>query len=293
MELEDSLSDQSFDESVSGDDLWLELRQDAYKMIEREPCLSHLVEDRILKHSTFAHALAFSLASKMHCSLMPVEALQSIFLEAFNTQVPGQDDLETLAVIDLSVIRERDPACESLLAAFLYFKGYKSLQAYRVSNLYFKLGRKNLAFMIQSRCAEVFGIDIHPEATIGSGLMIDHGNGVVICGSSTIGKNCSILHGVTIGALLNAPGQKHPKVGNDALIGCNACVLGSIDVGNNCNIGAGSIILKALPNSVTAVGNPARIVGRPKSSRCGKLMDQRLENVEGTNGLPFLESWNV
>jgi len=223
MELEDSLSDQSFDESVSGDDLWLELRADASKMMEREPCLSNLADDRVLKHETFASALAFSLASKMHCDLMPTPVLKAIFQDAFATQIPGQDDLETLAIMDLCAIRERDPACESLLSAFLYFKGYKSLQAYRVSNMYYKLGRKNLAFMIQSRCSEVFGVDIHPAATIGSGLLIDHGTGVVISGSSTIGKNCSILHGVTLGLL----GNDTPRVGNDALIGAVQVLLGA------------------------------------------------------------------
>lgn len=105
---------------------------------------------------------------------------------------------------------------------------------------------------------EVFGLDIHPGAVIGGGLMIDHGTGVVIGETAVVGRDCTFLHGVTLGGTGTSPEHdRHPKVGHNVFLGCGVTVLGNIRVGDHCKVGAGSLVLKPLPDGATAVGSPA------------------------------------
>lgn len=117
--------------------------------------------------------------------------------------------------------------------------------------------------------------------------MIDHGTGVVIGETAVIGKNCSFLHGVTLGATGKDNSDRHPKIGHDVLIGCGATILGNIRIGNCCKIGSGSMVLKPLPCGATAVGNPARIVGRSMCRSAASGMDTALKYVVTRDGKPF------
>jgi serine O-acetyltransferase len=182
-------------------------------------------------------------------------------------------DLENAACVDLAAIEERDPACDSYLTAFLFFKGYKSLQIYRVSHILWMAGRKELASLMQSRSSEVFAVDIHPAARIGPGLMIDHATGLVIGETAVVGNNCSFLHGVTLGGTGKEWGDRHPKVGNNVSIGCNASILGNISIGDDCKVGCNSVVVKDVPAGATAVGSPARILtGRLSTEASSSLL---------------------
>lgn len=123
--------------------------------------------------------------------------------------------------------------------------------------------------------------------------MVDHGTGIVVGESAVIGTNCSFLHGVTLGSTGKESGDRHPKVGNDVLIGCNATVLGNIRIGHCCKIGSGSLVLKALPDGVTAVGNPAKIVGRSTETSAAKGMDTAMEHVVNNKGLKFSDTYSL
>jgi serine O-acetyltransferase len=123
--------------------------------------------------------------------------------------------------------------------------------------------------------------------------MIDHGTGVVIGETATIGDNCSFLHGVTLGSTGKDKNDRHPKIGNDVLIGCNATLLGNISIGDSCKIGSGSLVLKPLPAGVTAVGNPARIIGRSMCAHAGEEMDTAMDNVVNAKGVKFSDTYNV
>lgn len=123
--------------------------------------------------------------------------------------------------------------------------------------------------------------------------MIDHGTGVVIGETAVVGKNCSFMHGVTLGSTGKDKGDRHPKIGSDVLIGCNTTVLGNITVGNCCKVGSGSIVLKSLPCGSTAVGNPARIVGRSLCPSAAIGMDLALHYVRNSKGLPYDSSWSA
>jgi serine O-acetyltransferase len=143
----------------------------------------------------------------------------------------------------------------------LNFKGFLACQAHRVAHNLWSNGRKVLAVMIQNRVSEVFGVDIHPGAKIGSGILLDHATGIVVGETAVIGNDVSILHGVTLGGTGKAHGDRHPKIGDGVLIGAGTCILGNIKIGDGAKIGAGSVVIKDVPARTTVVGNPAKLVG--------------------------------
>ena len=253
-------------------------------MVDSEDFMVKTVTEKILKHATFADAIVESLALVFHSATIPAAEWSKLFSTVYQEGIVYEESdmlsVEKMGLLDLGAVRERDPASNGLVNPMLFFKGFKSIQAHRIAHVLWNMGRKDAARAIQSRCSEVWSVDIHPAAKIGAGLMIDHGTGVVIGETAVIGKNCSFLHGVTLGSTGKDKGDRHPKLGNDILIGCNATILGNICVGSNTKIGSGSIVLKSLPCCVTAVGNPARIVGRSKCSSAANNMDLALHNVQ-------------
>lgn len=263
---------------------WEALRDEAELMVERDEFMVTVVQEKIIKHETFAEAIAESLALVFHSATIPSSEWLKLFLSVYHDDVVYETSdmlkIEKMGLLDLGAVRERDPASNGLVNPFLFFKGYKAIQAHRIAHVLWNQGRKDVARAIQSRCSEIWSVDIHPAAKIGAGLMIDHGTGVVIGETAVIGNNCSFLHGVTLGSTGKAGGDRHPKLGNDILIGSNATILGNIVIGSNTKIGSGSIVLKSLPCCVTAVGNPARIVGRSKCSSAANNMDLALHNVQ-------------
>ena len=280
--------------NLTKQNIWMTLRAEAQDILRREPLLQPIIENSILQHSSFKDALGFRLATKLKGHLLSETTWTSIFHSAHDLSASNADDLESLAISDLVAILLRDPSCDSIATAFIFFKGYKAIQAYRAANLFWRNNRKDLALAIQARVSEVFSIDIHPGATIGGGFHIHHGSGIVIGETAVVGKNCSILHGVTLGATGNAKSfDRHPKLGNDVLIGCYANILGNITIGNDCKIGAGSIVLKSLPDGVAAIGNPAKIVGFTKGEKAGSSMDVGFANVEHSSGVPYVATWDI
>ncbi|XP_029127247.1 serine acetyltransferase 4 isoform X2 [Cajanus cajan] len=162
----------------------------------------------------------------------------------------------------LEAFKDRDPACLSYCSALLYMKGFQSLQVYRVAHALWGQGRKILALALQSRISEVFGVDIHPAAKIGDGILVDHGTGVVIGETATIGNRVSLMQGVTLGGTGKETGNRHPKVAEGVLIGAHASILGNIRIGECVMIAAGSLVLQEVsPHSIVA-GVPAKVIGR-------------------------------
>jgi serine O-acetyltransferase len=163
--------------------------------------------------------------------------------------------------LDVQAFKDRDPACLSYSSAILHLKGYLALQAYRVAHKLWKQGRKLLALALQSRVSEVFGIDIHPAARIGKGILLDHGTGVVIGETAVIGDRVSILHGVTLGGTGKETGDRHPNIGDGALLGACVTILGNIKIGAGAMVAAGSLVLKDVPSHSMVAGNPAKLIG--------------------------------
>lgn len=137
-----------------------------------------------------------------------------------------------------------------------------------------------MAFFLQMRISEVFGIDIHPAARVGRGLMIDHAHSIVIGETAVVGDNVSMLHAVTLGGTGKEDGDRHPKIGNGVLIGAGAKVLGNIEVGDCSRIAAGSVVLHDVPARKTVAGVPAKIIGDSGCEQPSMMMNQRLDGPE-------------
>ncbi|GAB2284754.1 Diamine acetyltransferase 1 [Dionaea muscipula] len=242
---------------VEEDDIWSKMIEEAKMDLEQEPILSHYYYNSILSHKSFEAALAGHLSSKLSSSILPSTTLFDLFTEVLSEE----GEIIRAVKEDLKAVRERDPACVSYVHCFLNFKGFLACQAHRIAHRLWLQGRKVLALLIQNRVSEVFAVDIHPGARIGSGILFDHATGVVIGETAVIGDNVSILHNVTLGGTGKESGDRHPKIGHGVLIGAGTCVLGSVHVGDGAKIGAGSLVLKPVPPRTTAVGNPARLIG--------------------------------
>ena len=163
---------------------------------------------------------------------------------------------------DVAAIRERDPAARSTLEVVLLYNGFKAVRAHRRANWFFRHNCKFLARWISQRCVRRTNIEIHPGATIGRRLFIDHGTGVVIGETTEIGDDCTIYQGATLGGTGKDKGKRHPTLGNNVMVGAGAKVLGPIHIGNNVRVAAGAVVLMDIPDNCTAVGVPARIARR-------------------------------
>ncbi len=163
---------------------------------------------------------------------------------------------------DIAVIRERDPAARSSLEVMLLYNGFKAVRAYRKANWLYRHRWYFLARWVSQRCVRRTNIEIHPAATIGRRLFIDHGTGVVIGETAEIGDDCTIYQGVTLGGTGKDKGKRHPTLGNHVMVGSGAKVLGPIHIGDNVRIAAGAVVLADIPDNATAVGVPARVVRR-------------------------------
>ena len=161
---------------------------------------------------------------------------------------------------DIATIKERDPAARSNAEIVLLYSGLHAMIAYRIANKLYKSEHYFSARMISQIARRMTGIEIHPGATIGSGLFIDHGMGVVIGETAEIGNNCTLYQGVTLGGTGKDSGKRHPTLGDNVLVGAGAKVLGPVNIGSGAKIAAGAVVLKDVPEDSTAVGIPAKIV---------------------------------
>ena len=161
---------------------------------------------------------------------------------------------------EIKAIRERDPAARSALEVRLLYGGYRAVRAHRRANWWYRRGWLFMARWISQRCVRRTGVEIHPGATLGRRLFIDHGTGVVIGETAVVGDDCTIYQGVTLGGTGKDKGKRHPTLGNRVMVGAGAKVLGPITVGNNVRIAAGAVVLTDIPDDATAVGVPARVV---------------------------------
>jgi serine O-acetyltransferase len=164
---------------------------------------------------------------------------------------------------------------------FLFFKGFHALQAYRITHWLWTKGRDALALHFQSRISEVFGVDIHPAARIGRGVMIDHGTGVVIGETAIVEDDVSLLHGVTLGGTGKEQGDRHPKIRRGVMIGASATILGNIEVGAYSRVGAGSVVLAPVPERCTVAGVPAKVIGCAGCDKPAHEMNQLIEDYNG------------
>ncbi len=175
---------------------------------------------------------------------------------------------------DIAAVRERDPAARSDIEVLLLYSGVHAMLAYRVSHKLY-VNKKFLSARAVSQLARFLtGIEIHPGATIGKRLMIDHGSGVVIGETCVIGDDCTLYQGVTLGGTGKDTGKRHPTLGNRVMVGAGAKVLGPFRIGDGAKIAAGAVVLKEIPAGATAVGIPAKVVRRD-----GEKIEEELDQI--------------
>lgn len=243
------------------DDLWPVMREEAKSKAAEEPILGSYFHATILNHKSFADALSFRLASKLDNPMLPTMLIRDVIAEAADAQM----DILSAAEIDIIANFNRDPACRDLSSAFLFFKGYHALQAHRIAHWLWQQQRYTLAQFFQNQISVTLGVDIHPAAQIGSGIMFDHATGIVIGETAVIEDDVSILHSVTLGGTGKSGGDRHPKIRKGVLLSAGSKVIGNIEIGVNAKVGAGSVVLEDVPANVTVAGVPARIVGKVAS----------------------------
>ena len=161
---------------------------------------------------------------------------------------------------DIEAVQFRDPAARGRLEILLTNQGVHAILMHRVAHILWQNNHFFLAKIISQLARFFTGIEIHPAAKIGKGLLIDHGMGVVIGETAKIGNGCTIFHGVTLGGRGNLTGKRHPTLGDNVLVGAGAKILGNINIGNNVKIGANAVVINDIPDNATAVGMPARVV---------------------------------
>lgn len=283
---------------VDDDTLWTSIRQQALEIIQTEPLLTHLLNLTILhpQVDNLNAAVSRTVATRLISScgsnhIMCVNDLSNAIQDETES-----DDLEyghTMADAirkDIQASLNRDPACESAIEVILFFKGFAALVCHRAARRKYRKETNNsstrfVSLWLQSQASAAFGVDIHPGAEIGAGVFFDHATGLVVGETAVIGDGCTLLHGVTLGGTGKDSGDRHPKVGNNVLIGAGSSILGNIRIGDSCKIGASSVVLKPIPHGSTAVGAPAKIIGWAKEKKPGSIVDMSLDNVVLVGGV--------
>src|SRR3954468_16937845 len=268
--------------STGDDEFWDQIQLECRQEAEREPMLASYLFTMVLRHEKLEDGLGVLLASKLQSPELSAVLLRDVIDEALAADAHIRASIRA----DLLAARTRDPAARGYAQPFLYYKGFHALQSYRVAHWLWRHGRTALAAHLQNRISEAFGVDVHPAARIGSGVLIDHGTSVVIGETAVVEDNVSMLHEVTLGGTGKEAGDRHPKVRRGVLIGAGAKILGNIEVGRGAKVGAGSVVLRDVPPHTTVAGIPARVVGRCTVAEPALEMDATFPFiVEGGAGI--------
>ncbi len=254
--------------------VWDWVTECAQTAANQEPAMRGILDDVCLSRNSLGSAVAARLARKLSRRDMPRELIEPLIREALTDSPPI---LEQIAR-DLMAIVDRDPACHSPLEPLLFFKGFHAITTHRIAHWLWLRGRSVMALQMQSLCSEVYAVDIHPAATIGSGILLDHATGFVVGETAIIRDNVSILHEVTLGGTGKEEGDRHPIVESGVLIGAGAKILGRVTVGESAKIAACSVVLEDVTPHTTVAGVPAVIVSHATPDNPALAMNQRLKD---------------
>jgi len=253
--------------------LWQSILTDALAASRREPSLASYYYAHVLNHASFVRCLSFNLSESLASEVVPATLIRDVI----DAALADDDSLVTAVIRDLNAVVERDAACDSFLIPLLYFKGFKALQSYRIAHYLWRNERRPLALFFQSVISERFHVDIHPNAQIGSGLLVDHATNIVIGESTVVGDDVSMLHSVTLGGSGTTKGcKRHPTVASGVLLASGAKILGPVNVGESAKIAAGSVVVEDVEPHATVAGVPAVVVRRGMKTSPALDMQQNL-----------------
>lgn len=246
-------------EILSVDQLWHSIRREAESAVARDPVFGAALSSSILDHPGFAGALAHQIGAR----LGKASDERALFANLARETFAASPDLVDAASRDLQSIAVHDPAMKTLLPPLLNFKGYVALQAWRVANWLWREGRRDLALLLQSLSSDQLQVSIHPTASIGTSVFLDHATGIIIGAFAVVGDEVTILQNVTIGRKNSEP-DRAPKIGKGVYLGGGATIIGNVSVGDFAKIGAGTLVEQDVPAGCTAVGVPARLTNCPE-----------------------------
>ncbi|MDR2185732.1 MAG: serine O-acetyltransferase [Treponema sp.] len=253
---------------------WNLMKEKAAETAGREPSLKAFLQPLIIEQPDFQHSLAALLANQCIFLHERIDLFQNVLdiLQKDKTIVE-------YAIWDLVAVVDKDPATQDFLVPYLFYKGYHSLELYRIGHSLWNEGRSYLAYYIQSRVSQMYGVDIHPAAVIGKGVFIDHATALVVGETAVIEDNVSILHQVTLGGTGKETGKRHPTVRRNSLLGAGSTILGNIEIGEGAVVGAGSVVLHPVPAHTIAAGIPAENKGRVKVETPSNTMNQMFDTL--------------
>jgi serine O-acetyltransferase len=249
--------------------LWNTIHREAVAVAAAEPALAAWMHVAVVNQSDLANALAQLIAVAIGESSDEKAVTRDIAERSYR----DDPSLIEIATLDLKAPSDRDPAGPAPIEVLLHYKGYIALQAYRISHRLWESGQTELACELHGRITRTLDVSIHPSVTIGSGLFIDHGTGIIIGRGVVIGEDVSMLQDVTLGSSPKGEAGA-PRIGRGVELSAGATVLGNVHIGDFAKIGAGSLVLASVPPGRTAVGVPARLVGRTSDKRPALNMDQ-------------------
>ena len=235
------------------EDLWNKILEEV-ELFSNDKTMEYYFKNNILNFNNLSDALSL-LISK---NLKSQEVHEDNIIHDVGVAFKSKDIIHTIEE-DINEIYHKDPACNYFFQPLLFYKGFHALQSYRVAN-YWVEEKLSFSLYIQSIVSEKFNVDIHPNAKMGKGIMVDHASGVVIGETAIVGDYSSIFHGVTLGGVGSEKGQRHPQVGKNVLLSANSTIVGNIKIGDNAKIGAGSVVIDDIPKDCTAVGVPAKVI---------------------------------
>jgi serine O-acetyltransferase len=252
--------------------LWADIHARAQVVAQAEPALVPMLKRYVLDRATFAEGIVRRLSERIAPTGNDVDSLVAAMQQAIAA------DPEILAQMraDIRATLERDPATEHALIPFLWYKGFHAISLHRLAHSLWKSGRRELATHLQSLMSEHLAVDIHPAASFGVGILLDHATGFVAGETAVVGDNVSFLHEVTLGGTGKARGDRHPKIRSGVLIGAGAKILGNITIGEGAKIGAGSVVLKDVAPHTSVAGVPAVVIGRTSVDAPALDMDHSL-----------------
>ncbi|MGL4396740.1 MAG: serine O-acetyltransferase [Hyphomicrobium sp.] len=252
------------------DPIWSQIREEAAAAMDGEPALGSFIFATILSHNRLEEAICHRLAQRLDHKDVDAGLIAQTFQSVFETNA----ELGNIFRADLAAVYDRDPACTRYLDPLLYYKGFHALVTHRFAHALWHAGRHDFALYLQSQSSRMFAVDIHPAARFGKGIMLDHATGFVVGETAVVGDNCSFLHAVTLGGSGKETGDRHPKIGNNVLIGAGAKILGNIAIGDCSRVAAGSVVLAEVPKNVTVAGVPAKVVGHAGCAEPARSMEQ-------------------
>mmetsp|Transcript_18270 Transcript_18270/g.29731 ORF Transcript_18270/g.29731 Transcript_18270/m.29731 type:complete len:247 (+) Transcript_18270:333-1073(+) len=240
--------------------VWEQIKNEIANSSEQK-IAQQILSKLVTEANSLQDSLARVLANKIGTELFPFQELYNIFTETYSSNKPLVQSLKD----DIKAILNRDFACEKLSEPLLFYNGFHGLQLQRMAHYFYRKKENILASFLHERMVSVCSMDIHPAVSIGKRVVIDHGIGLVVGETASIGNDVFMYHNVTLGSVGTHPGDRHPKIGNNVLIGSNVTILGNILIGEGSAVAAGSVVTRSVPSQTLVAGNPAKEIGPAKS----------------------------